>query len=183
MNVNGIMLEVRIVACGYIEDIALEFTTSLYRIGINKDDIGVIELCISDGKSIFSKASTHIDYKKKSEENLKRIEKLLEFIMENSGINICDGKIIYIKKYLSSIKEYFLDNGEYFLDHNIFLSHSDLENSYESFFNTEFDKSRIDKIIFEYPSGKRKIIILVNPGDRLINDQVIYVERKRNKEI
>lgn len=171
-------MEGRIIACTDIDNYtALEFTTTLYK-GIT-NNIRVIELCISDGKSIFSKASTYIDYKEESEENLKRLEETLKSVMEKSGVNIGDGKMIYIKKYLSSVKEYFLDNGEYFLDHNIFLSHSDLENSYASFFNIESDKSQVNNIIFEYPSGERKIIILVEPGDRLVNDQVKYVEKKK----
>lgn len=171
-------MEGRIIACTDIDNYTtLEFTTTLYK-GIT-NNIRVIELCISDGKSIFSKASTHIDYKEKSEENLKRLEETLKSVIEKSGVNIGDGKMIYIKKYLSSMKEYFLDNGEYFLDHNIFLSHSDLENSYASFFNIESDKSQVNNIIFEYPSGERKIIILVEPGDRLVNDQVKYVEKKK----
>lgn len=160
----------------------IEFTTSLYRIKSGDISNRIIELCISDGITITTKASTCINYKEKNDKNLSKIREALRFVIENSGVNIGDGNVIYINKYLHFIKKFFLENGESFLNHNIFLSHAELEDSVSSFFNIEKEKTAVNTIILEYPTGKRKITILVEPGDRLVNDQIVYME-KINREI
>lgn len=153
----------------------LEFITSIYK--TNKERRRILEFCITDNDKIYDKVSTAIDRNTPHMNTSTQMEKLLEIMFRlNNNQTITDG--MYSHGLIKMLNEKFIgrrlsENEEFDFDVNTqeFRSHF-----YRIF---EVTDSNLQKVEFEFSSGRKQIIILVDTDNNTEGSpEIIYFERK-----
>lgn len=153
----------------------LEFITSIYK--TNKERRRILEFYITDNDKIYDKVNTAIDRNTPHMNTSTQMEKLLEIMFRlNNNQTITD--VMYSHGLIKMLNEKFIgrrlsENEEFDFDVNT--------QEFRGYFYNVFEvtDSNLLRVEFEFSSGRKQIIILVDTDNNTEGSpEIIYFERK-----
>lgn len=154
----------------------LEFITTVYKL---KDDRKVLlEFYVTDNDLTHTKVSNVIDRDISKVNSFEQIKNIIDTFTDFSGYSLVDG-VIHNDLFSKLIRDELIpirpvnDSGFYFYVDNL-----NFKASFYDAFYLESGKG-LKSVEFEFPSGRKQIIILTSKTDPTKEDKIFYFERSR----
>lgn len=154
----------------------LEFITTVYK--LKNDRKVLLEFYVTDNDLVHTKVSNVIDRNISKANSFEQIKNIIDTFMDFSGNSLVDG-VIHNDLFSKFIRDELIpirplnDSGFYFYVDNL-----DFKESFYDVFYFEFNKG-LKTVEFEFPSGRKQIIVLTSKTYSIQEDKIFYFERSR----
>ena len=158
------------------EEEKVEFITTVYK--LKNDGKVLLEFYLTDNDLIHTKVANVIDRDKPQLDLVDKIKNILNIFMNLNGNALVD-RVIHKNLFSKLVRDQLIpvrplsSEGFYFYVDNL-----NFRDSFYDAFYLEYDKG-LKGVEFEFPSGRKQIIVLTSKTYSQKEDKIFYFERSR----